>query len=209
MQDVTGSAATAVEQAVTLGVLGVGTAVAAWYLATAVALGACTVAAGLGRRWTGGEAAVRAWGAPVLRRGVSVAAGLALGAGIGLANAAEPEPALPADLGWTPTTSATTASNAPTSAGPSATAKDLTPAGQAEARTGLDRATGPRVVRTGDSLWAIAAADLADRGLTHDEAAIAAEWPRWYVANRTTVGPDPHLIHPGQELQPPVEGALQ
>ncbi|MDQ1711537.1 MAG: hypothetical protein QOE45_987 [Frankiaceae bacterium] len=43
------------------------------------------------------------------------------------------------------------------------------------------------VVRPGDTLWDLAGAD----------------WPRWYAANRSVVGPDPGLIHPGQRLVPP------
>ncbi|MGB3257173.1 MAG: hypothetical protein WBG89_11110 [Ornithinimicrobium sp.] len=56
------------------------------------------------------------------------------------------------------------------------------------------------VVRRGDTLWAIAAADLAPGA---SEAQIAAHWPRWYEANRLTIGPDPDLILPGHILQPP------
>ena len=56
------------------------------------------------------------------------------------------------------------------------------------------------VVRPGDSLWAIAA-----RALPGDQRAaeIAAEWPRWYAANRAVIGNDPDLIHPGQRLRAP------
>ena len=43
-------------------------------------------------------------------------------------------------------------------------------------------------VRRGDTLW-----DLAARGLGPDagDAEVAAEWPRWYAANRDVVGVDP------------------
>ncbi len=46
-------------------------------------------------------------------------------------------------------------------------------------------------VRRGDTLW-----DLAARGLgpTASDAEIAAEWPRWYAANRDVVGADPDLL---------------
>lgn len=56
------------------------------------------------------------------------------------------------------------------------------------------------VVRRGDTLW-----DIAARALGPDAAAadIAASWPRWYAANRSTIGPDPDLIRPGQLLRPP------
>jgi hypothetical protein len=56
------------------------------------------------------------------------------------------------------------------------------------------------VVRRGDSLWAIVAAHLGPQA---SAAEIAAEWPRWYAANRTVIGPDPDLLHPGQRLRPP------
>jgi nucleoid-associated protein YgaU len=56
------------------------------------------------------------------------------------------------------------------------------------------------VVRAGDSLWTIAATRLG-RGVPAHR--VAAEWPRWWAANRTLIGSDPDLIHPGQRLQPP------
>ena len=56
------------------------------------------------------------------------------------------------------------------------------------------------VVRRGDTLWDIAARHLGPDASAAD---IAAEWPRWYVANRSLVGPDPGLIRPGQRLRPP------
>ena len=56
------------------------------------------------------------------------------------------------------------------------------------------------VVRAGDSLWAVAARHLRPGAGAAD---IAAEWPRWYEANRDVVGADPGLIHPGQRLQAP------
>lgn len=56
------------------------------------------------------------------------------------------------------------------------------------------------VVRTGDSLWSIAAAHLAS-GAT--DAEIAASWPRWYRANADVIGPDPDRVYPGQVLRTP------
>ena len=60
------------------------------------------------------------------------------------------------------------------------------------------------VVRRGDTLW-----DLAARHLGPDATAadIAAEWPRWYAANRQAIGPDPDLLRPGERLVPPGTGA--
>jgi nucleoid-associated protein YgaU len=56
------------------------------------------------------------------------------------------------------------------------------------------------VVKPGDSLWTIAAAEL---GPAASDDAIAARWPQWYAANRQLIGPDPNVIHPGQVLNPP------
>ena len=56
------------------------------------------------------------------------------------------------------------------------------------------------VVAPGECLWDLAAAQLG-RGASN--ARIATEWQRWYAANRTVIGPDPDLIHPGQRLVSP------
>lgn len=56
------------------------------------------------------------------------------------------------------------------------------------------------VVRSGDTLWAIAARHLGEEA---DAGAIAAEWPRWYEANRESIGADPDLLLPGTVLIPP------
>ena len=56
------------------------------------------------------------------------------------------------------------------------------------------------VVRRGDTLWDIAARALGPHA---SDADIAACWPRWHAANRSTIGPDPDLILPGQLLRPP------
>jgi nucleoid-associated protein YgaU len=61
----------------------------------------------------------------------------------------------------------------------------------------------PVVVVRGDTLWAIAARHLG-RGASAAE--VAAEWPRWHAANRSTIGPDPDLILPGQRLVAPLNG---
>ena len=85
----------------------------------------------------------------------------------------------------------------------------LTPAAtQPEARTQAPPAVVPDVdvpdtavqVRPGDSLWAIAARALGPQA---GPAEIAAQWPRWYAANRAAIGPDPDLLHPGQWLHAP------
>lgn len=80
----------------------------------------------------------------------------------------------------------------------------------AESRTPPTPATAPPVttepagvvVRPGDSLWSIAAAHLPAGASAAD---VAAEWPRWWDANRAVVGTDPDLVHPGQVLVPPAD----
>jgi nucleoid-associated protein YgaU len=59
------------------------------------------------------------------------------------------------------------------------------------------------VVAPGDTLWGIAARRL---GIAASPGLTAATWPRWYVANRPVVGPDPGRILPGQRLVPPNDG---
>ena len=56
------------------------------------------------------------------------------------------------------------------------------------------------VVSAGDTLWSLAGEQL---GPLAGDAEIAALWPRWYEANRDTIGPDPGLIRPGQVLTVP------
>ena len=55
-------------------------------------------------------------------------------------------------------------------------------------------------VRSGDTLWGLAAARLP---ATAPAAAVDHSWRGWYAANRRTVGPDPDLLIPGQRLVPP------
>ena len=52
-------------------------------------------------------------------------------------------------------------------------------------------------IRSGDSLWSIAAATL---GPFASDADIAREWPRLYAGNRDTIGANPHFLRPGQVL---------
>lgn len=55
-------------------------------------------------------------------------------------------------------------------------------------------------VQPGDTLWSVAAHDLpADA--TDPE--INARWHAIYAANRRAIGPDPDLLHPGQQLRLP------
>ena len=61
-------------------------------------------------------------------------------------------------------------------------------------------AQAPVVVRPGDTLWALAARSLPAPAT---DAERAAEWPRWWAANREVVGDDPDLLLPGQRLAAP------
>jgi nucleoid-associated protein YgaU len=60
----------------------------------------------------------------------------------------------------------------------------------------------PRVVEVqpGDSLWSITRRALGP-GATEER--IAQTWPAWWSANRSVVGDDPGLIHPGDRLTAP------
>jgi nucleoid-associated protein YgaU len=55
-------------------------------------------------------------------------------------------------------------------------------------------------VEAGDTLWNIAGLQLGPEATTAD---IAAEWPRWFAANRQVIGDNPDLIYPGEQLAPP------
>lgn len=56
------------------------------------------------------------------------------------------------------------------------------------------------VVKDGDTLWSIAARRSGPMATDVD---VAMAWPRWYAANRSTIGDDPAALRPGQVLQPP------
>ncbi|MGN6299787.1 MAG: LysM peptidoglycan-binding domain-containing protein [Angustibacter sp.] len=62
------------------------------------------------------------------------------------------------------------------------------------------------VVHTGDSLWTIVARAL---GPGASDARVAGEWPRWYAANRATIGDDPDLLRPGTVLHGPARTATR
>jgi nucleoid-associated protein YgaU len=59
------------------------------------------------------------------------------------------------------------------------------------------------VVRSGDSLWSLAARSLRAVGTPPTPSRVAVEWPRWWAANRDAVGDDPDLLLPGTVLRPP------
>jgi hypothetical protein len=71
--------------------------------------------------------------------------------------------------------------------------------------SGHRHAHGFVVVEPGDTLWTIAARRL---GAGAPAAAITTAWHAWYAANRSTIGPDPGLIRPGQRLVAPANPSL-
>jgi nucleoid-associated protein YgaU len=89
---------------------------------------------------------------------------------------------------------------APSPAGPGAVAHHRVPVSMPGPRPRLQHEDTSVVVRRGDTLWDIAARHL---GIRATVARVAAEWPRWYHANRTVIGPDPDHLEPGQRLHPP------
>jgi nucleoid-associated protein YgaU len=151
---------------------------------------------------------------------------LVVGLGAGLAGLGGPALAdSPPDLGWQ-VTDQVLAAPVPTASGPTAGSTSsavLAALASSQARTPASapvstpaptpapaptHASAPSpdtvVVRRGDCLWTIAAAHLPPGA---SDAEIAAAWPRWYLANRTTIGSDPDLILPGQRLAVPDEAA--
>lgn len=150
----------------------------AW-LAGSVVLGVAATAPGLlGRLSSAAAAAVTP---AVLRRAVATAVGVALvGAPAGAA-VAHPS-------GPVPHISVPVLDRVPTLPAPVATPSPPRPA-----RTAV-------VVRAGDSLWRIAARRL---GPAATPGRVARDWPRWYAANRTVIGPDPDLLRIGERLEPP------
>jgi hypothetical protein len=118
-----------------------------------------------------------------------VAAGV-LTAAPALADGPFDRPAPPARAA--PSRAAPAAPGRPAPAAPAHPVPEGPPA-RAATRTGRPARAAPtpaRVVTPGDTLWGIAGAD----------------WPRWYAANRATIGADPDLIRPGQRLVPPAGG---
>lgn len=61
-------------------------------------------------------------------------------------------------------------------------------------------ARGRLVVRSGDTLWGLAATRLPDGA---PDTAVDAAWRRLYAANRARIGPDPDLVRPGLVLTDP------
>ena len=65
---------------------------------------------------------------------------------------------------------------------------------------------GHHLVKAGESLWTIATDALPPDATV---AQVATASAAWYEANRTTIGPDPDLILPGQQLTAPAAEATR
>ena len=215
-----------VESVVAVTVVTVGALACGWVAVSSLVAAACAGARAAGGGWRGGEAVVHRWAPGLVRRALAVA--LAAGVGLGTAVGAHAASTVPVDLapavvttdlGWAPTadrlpastdatvvpgsspdasptaaggTVAPVAAPLPTSAAPPDLAHPAPPGAHPAGRT--------VEVQPGDTLWAVAARSL---GPGASDAAIAAEWPRWYGANASVIGPDPDLLQPGQVLVAP------
>jgi len=217
-----------VEQAVEIGVVAVGAALTGWLASSMVIATVCAVARALGGGWSAGERLVQRCAPALVRRTLVLAlgAGISLSLG-GVAHASGADlgwaPTTPAASAHVPHGAA---ESAPAPGAADARAHADAPATTADATSGspvspiaspaTPQAATPPVdpaepapgspeprqvtVRPGDSLWALAAADL---GPEASDAEIAAAWPRWYAANTATIGSDPEVILPGQTLDVP------
>lgn len=126
---------------------------------------------------------------------------LAVALGLTVATAASAAPAMAGVLPQQRPAASTLDLDWPVASEPSA--RTPTQATRKPSAAGADDGTSERrevVVLRGDSLWTIAQRHLPP-GAT--DAQIAADWPRWYSANRSVVGADPNLLLPGQRLVPP------
>jgi hypothetical protein len=163
-----------------------------WLGATALLTVAGQLPGALGR---GATVATRSIAPRAVRRAVELALGLSLAAGA-VAGPATAAPRAGADAAAAALAAApsldwpSAGAPAPTLVTAAAAApRDLPPAGSAAV-----------VVAPGDTLWSLAERALGP-GATPEQ--VAAAWPTWWSANRDVVGPDPHLIHPGDRLTPP------
>ncbi|MEE1620308.1 LysM peptidoglycan-binding domain-containing protein [Zafaria sp. Z1313] len=201
------------EQGAALAVSALGLSVLAWWVLSAAAAVAAVLLQRAGHLRVAGSLG-RAAPAHVRRL-----AAVVLGANLLVAPAAQAVPAAPSPA-WgaerpastgapSPAWEARSAEHPPTvRAAMPATAPD--PAWRAErpaAPLGPALGSGQRtaeegtvVVLAGDTLWSIAARSI---GPEASEAEIAREWPRWYRANQSTIGPNPDLLAVGTILMRP------
>lgn len=124
------------------------------------------------------------------RRLVLLACGTTLAAGLAVPASADPGLADPG-LAGLPLPDRATGDAAPPATAAPATPVALTPPAARSA---------PATVRRGDSLWVLAAAQLGPDARPTE---VDRQWRRLYDLNRPAIGPDPDLIHPGQQLRLP------
>ena len=108
------------------------------------------------------------------------------------------------DPGWVPTGVTPTAPTTPPRADPTGPATQVEAAALPGPRLRVPLAD-ETVVRRGDTLWSLASRSL---GPDAGAAEIAAEWPRWYGANRRVIGSNPDHLEPGQRLRHPTAAGL-
>ncbi|WP_419202537.1 LysM peptidoglycan-binding domain-containing protein [Paenarthrobacter nitroguajacolicus] len=159
----------------------------------------------------------------MLRLAVAVMSVNLMGIGVAQAAAAPPEPGwhstsplgmVSRHAAWTPTSSEGVASVLPTvnDSNASGTRQDdprwqpqppvVDPGllGRQPSRPATAPGKADVVVKDGDSLWSIVESRLGPFATDVD---IALAWPKWYAANRATIGSDPSALLPGQVLKPP------
>ncbi len=152
----------------------------------------------------------------VVRPLVSALLAVGLAAAAVPASAATRGPALPT-AGWSTQQAPTPPSTSPTSSRTDAAlpAAGWVPTGappappRAAPPVGLVAAAPHRpaerpgetvTVHRGDCLWSVVARQLGPHA---SDARVAAEWPRWWAANRAAIGEDPDLLLPGAVLRAP------
>jgi resuscitation-promoting factor RpfA len=177
--------------------VGLAAALACWTLLGWVALVLTVTALAALRGWVGRVGrAVSAWVTPAaMCRVAQLALGLAVVAGpVPVASAASATP------GATRLVATSEALFLPDVARPGWTESANTATSTREDAVRVHPEGRTTVVMPGDCLWTIAATYL---GPGASNAEIAAEWPRWYAANRQGIGADPNLLLPGMVLRAP------
>jgi hypothetical protein len=184
---------------------------AAWL---AVGLSAIGLAAGPGLGGRAGRRLVHYVVPATIQRAIGGLLGLSLVLGLAApfaapaaainAVAAVTSTAGPAARSSPPPPGTTAVPSWPMSAPPTSSATPAVPAPSVlpGAPTSPGAPSGRHLVGPGDSLWRLAAAQLAQP----TPARISTQVARWYAANRAVIGRDPSLIRPGQILLvPPIE----
>lgn len=184
---------------------------ALWFAAAWLAMGLLVVA-GTALPGCGGHLARRVsrlvLPAAVYRLTVGVA-GIGIALAPTVAEAAAVEPAVGAPAAASTVSAASSAATSVTTPAakppPPVWPTDTTRAAPKPGPTARQRSpTASVVVQRGDSLWSISREHLPAAA---SAARIVGTWPRWYAANRRTIGSDPDLLLPGQVLHAPSDSA--